>query len=44
MLSTGLSIPKLIGIIASGITLMYLLMITIEYLEPKNSKMRPNRT
>lgn len=37
----GLSLGKLIGIIALGVSLMYVLMIAIEFLEPKETKMRP---
>jgi hypothetical protein len=37
----GLSLGKLIGIVAFGVSVMYVLMIAIEYLEPKSTKMRP---
>jgi hypothetical protein len=37
----GLSLGKLAGILLLGAALMYVLMIAIEFLEPKETKMRP---
>jgi hypothetical protein len=39
----GLSLGKLAFIIVAGAFTMYILMITIEYLEPKEMKMRPHK-
>jgi len=38
----GLTLGKIAIILATGATVLYILMITIEHLEPKHTKMRPN--